>query len=311
MKLRAFIVGPFQWRIRDGKWRFQLRFKTLFGGATLMAPTDPNQSQKREMAMIAAGPVTELLFGLAALGLMLSARGRPYEPMWGLLAVIVTISAIGFVGNLIPVNPEGLYSDGARIYQLLKGGAWADFHRTMTIVASTTVTPLRPRDFDLETIKRAERAITRGLQGAVLRLVESDYHLDRGELDQASEAVTEAESICRQPGVTVPPEMRVGLVFRAAFLRRDALNARDWWNQVEKEKGVQKGSNYWLAKSALLAIEGQMEEAWSTWNKANELMIQLPNAGDYEFDRYRCQMLRQVIGSMRAGASAPVVTSVA
>ncbi len=310
MKLWGFIVGPFQWRVRDGRWRFQVSFKKFFGGATMLVPSDPNQSRAREIAMVAAGPLTGLFFGWIALDLLLHARGQNYEPIWGLLAVIVVLAFIAFLGNLIPVNPEGMYSDGAVIYQLLKGGAWADYHRVVMLSASSVVTSLRPRDFDLETIKRAEHVITHGLQGAVLRLVESDYHLDRSELQEATQSATEAETICLELGANVPPDLRVALVFRAAFLRRDAQSARDWWSQVEKEKGIHKGSNYWLAKSALFAIEGQTEEAWSAWNKANELMKQLPNAGDYEFDRYRCDLLRQAIGSMRTVANTPVGTSI-
>ncbi len=303
MKLRAFIVGPFQWRIRDGKWRFQFALKMLFGGATMLVPTDINQSRRREIAMIAAGPVTEFLFGLAALGLLLTARGRSYEPMWGLLAVVVTISAIGFVGNLIPVNPEGLYSDGARIYQLLKGGAWADYHRATTLAASSMVTSVRPRDYDIDALKRAQQLFTCGLQALLLRLLASSYYLDRGNLDEAAQAVTEAEVICRESGIDVPPELRIALVFRIAFLRRDAQSARSWWNQIEAAKGIHQGPDYWLAKSALLFSEGRGSEARDTWNKAYDLVRKLPTAGDYQFDRHRCELLRQAIDSASKEAS--------
>ena len=154
----------------------------------MLVPTDSNQPQRREIAVIAAGPITELLFGLAALGLLLTAQGRAYEVLWGFLSVVVTICMIGFVGNLIPLNPEGLYSDGAKIYQLLKGGAWANFHRVMTLAASSTVTPLRPRDYDIDAIKRAEQLFTQGIHGILLRLLSSSYYLDCGKLDEARRA---------------------------------------------------------------------------------------------------------------------------
>jgi hypothetical protein len=307
MKLRSFIVGPFQWRIRDGKWRFQFVLKGIFGGATGLVPTDPNQTRMRESLMIAAGPATELLFGLAALGLLLWARGTAYEPMWGLLAVIVTISILGFVGNLIPINPEGLYSDGARVYQLLKGGAWSDFHRATTLAASTTVTALRPRDYDIDVIKRAEQVFTRGQQAVLLRLLASSYYMDRGQLDEASQAVTDAETICRESEIDIPPEFRVALVFRIAFLRRDAECARSWWIPLESVKAIHKGSDYWLAKSALLLCERQMDEARNAWKNAHDLTRQLPAAGDYEFDRDRCELLRQAIDSTTAEAAHPAL----
>jgi hypothetical protein len=302
MKLSAFIVGPFQWRIREGRWIFQFTIKRLFtgGGATALVPTDPLQPQGREIAMIAAGPTAELLFGLAALWLLLAAYGQAYDSLWGLLAVIVTICMIGFAGNLIPVNPDGLYSDGARIYQLMKGGAWADLHRAMTLAASTTVTPLRPRDYDIETINRVAALVTRGMHAALLRLLASSYYLDCEKLDEASQAVTEAEMVCRDLG-EVPPELCVALVYRIAFLRRDTQSARYWWERAGTGKAVHKGADYWLANCALLLSEGSTDEARDSWNKADELVKQLPAAGDYEFDRYRCHLLGQAIDSPRWG----------
>jgi hypothetical protein len=94
MKLRAFVVGPFQWRVREGKWefRFILSGFLAIGGATAVAPTDPNRPLWRDICMVAAGPVgyshrarTFLGTGLAAARLLhhaLSAdRGRQPDPI--------------------------------------------------------------------------------------------------------------------------------------------------------------------------------------------------------------------------------------
>lgn len=311
MKLRAFVVGPFQWRLRDGKWRFQFVVKTLFGGVTELVPANPNLNPKRESLMVAAGPMTELFFGIAAFALLLSARGTAYEPMWGLLAVIVTLSTLGFIGNLIPMNPEGLYSDGARIYQLRKGGAWSDFHRATTLAESTIVTPLRPRDYDIEVIKRAGQFFTRGQQAVLLRLLASSYYLDRGDLEQASQSTAEAETISRELGINLPAELRIGLVFRIAMLLNDAGCASSFWAPLESMKAVYKGSDYWLAKSALLFSERKIDEARNAWRTAYDLVRELPTAGDCEFDRDRCELLRKAIESATVNAlKSPVIASV-
>ena len=41
MKLRAFVVGPFQWRIREGKWEFRFEPRQILAtsGATGIVPT--------------------------------------------------------------------------------------------------------------------------------------------------------------------------------------------------------------------------------------------------------------------------------
>jgi hypothetical protein len=84
MKLCAFIVGPFQWRLREGKWefRFILSGFLAIGGATAVAPTDPNRPLWRDISMVAAGPIVSLLSGLAALWFTLTAPGHPWQQDW-------------------------------------------------------------------------------------------------------------------------------------------------------------------------------------------------------------------------------------
>jgi hypothetical protein len=297
MKLRAFIVGPFQWRIRDGRWKFQFipaKFLSA-GGATALVPTNPHQSIAKYIWMIAAGPLANLFTGLIATFLAITAVGRPYELYWQILALISTLSMISFAVNLIPVRPEAHYSDGARIYQILRGGPWADLQRALSVAASTTVTPLRPKDYDIDAIQRAELSFTQGQQALVLRLLASSYFLDCGMMRQASDAVAEAERICQESSLDMPAEMCMAFVYRTAFLRRDAAGARKWWEQMESKKPTHLGADYWLAQSALFWIEGRKEEAREAWSKGNVLVQKLPAAGDYEFDRYRSALLHDCI----------------
>jgi hypothetical protein len=297
MKLRAFIVGPFQWRIRDGQWKFQFLLAKSFsaGGATALVPTDPQQSVASQICMIAAGPVVSLWTGLLALYLALMAKGQPYEQYWIYFAYFATIGLLGFATNLMPMRSEAHYSDGAQIYQLLKGGPLADLYRILNLVGSTIVTPLRPRDYDIDAIQRAELSFTQGMQALLLRLFASSYFLDHGMMRQASEAVAEAERIVQESALDLPAELCGALVYRTAFLRRDAAAARQWWERMEAKKPTHFGADYWLAQSALFWIEGRQIEARDAWEKANPLVQSLPAAGDYEFDRYRCALLHDCI----------------
>jgi len=297
MKLRAFIVGPFQWRIRDGRWMFQFLPAKLFsaGGATALVPTNPEQPTWSQICMIAAGPVVNLLTGLIALYAALTAKNQPYEQYWGFFAYFSTISLLTFGSNLLPIRSESHYSDGALIYQLLRGGPLADLYRVLNLVASTVVTPLRPRDYDIAAIKRAEESFTQGHRAFLLRLLASSYYLDSDEISQASDAVVQAERICRESALDLPAELCIALVYRTAYLRRDAADARQWWNRLEAKKPTHFGADYWLAESALFWIEDRIEEARKSWDKANLLAQKLPSAGDYEFDRYRCKLLHDCI----------------
>ena len=70
MRLRAFMAGPFEWRIREGKWTFKFNLAGLLtdAGATGVVPSTANQPRWHPLAMIAAGPAANLYTGLIAIG---------------------------------------------------------------------------------------------------------------------------------------------------------------------------------------------------------------------------------------------------
>jgi hypothetical protein len=297
MRLRAFLVGPFQWRIRDGVWKFQFHPTQLLsaGGATAIVPTNPDQSWWREVGMIAAGPLASLLSGLIALAIALSAKGSPLEQYWNLFAMVATFSLVGFAVNLLPFRPEALYSDGAQIYQLFRGGPWADLHRAFSVCGSTMVTSLRPRNYDIQAIRRASGTFKNGKQALLLRLFSIDYFIDCGMMHQACEALAEAESIYHESASDVSADLHAAFVFNTAFLRRDAVSARQWWERMEAKKPTHFAVDYWLAQSSLFWIENRLEKAREAWNKGNAMAQQRPVTGVYEYDRYRYSLLRQLL----------------
>ena len=301
MKLRAFIVGPFHWRIRDGKWKFEFHPARLlsFGGAAGAVPSNPEQPVWHRICVSAGGPLANLFGGLIATWIALAAKDRLYGQFWEVLTAFATFSLLGFAVNLIPfrfdAKNEAAYSDGAKIYQFLRGGPWADLHRVFSIAGSSAVTPLRPRDFDIETIQRTARVFTSGRQGLLLRLFASYYFLDRDMIPETCGALAEAESIYLESASDISAELHTDFVFGNALLRRDAARARQWWERMESKKPTHFGVDYWLAQSALRWIESRPLEAYEAWNKGNALAQQLPAAGIYEFDRYRCSLLRQVL----------------
>jgi len=290
MKLRAFIVGPFQWRIRDGRWKFQFQPAQLLaaGGAAGLAPTDPNQSKWCEVVMVAAGPLGSLLVAGFGMVVALAAPGSSYARAWEFFAFLATFGLISFVSNLMPVAPNSLYSDGARIYQLLFGGCWADLRRAFATASSASVTSTRPRDYDLAPIRRALVSFAQGRQALLLRLQAIAHFFDNGNFAQAAAELREAESICEASVPDVPAELCPAFVFHSAFLCHDAAAARRWWKLMESKKLAFRGVDYWLARSALLWIENRLDEADRAWEKASAIAEKLPSAGVYEYDRYRC-----------------------
>jgi hypothetical protein len=306
MKLRAFFVGPFQWWIREGKWEFQFKPTKILegGGATGLVPATSTPHRWRDLCVIAAGPLVTLVTGGGAMWITLKVRIDSPLQVQGVMALAGAWSLIGGVSNLLPFRITDSYSDGAQILQVLSNGPWGDFHRVVAVIGSSLVTPLRPRDYDIETIQRLAQSITQGVQALLLRLHASSYFIDQGRPSEAAQALKQAELVYDRSASTIPAELLTVFVFGNAYLLRDATKAREWWTRMEAKKPTRFNVDYWRAASALHWIEGNLREANEAWEKSNALAQQLPQAGAYEFDRYECALLRKAIDEVAtAGAS--------
>jgi len=163
------------------------------------------------------------------------------------------------------------------------------------VVGATLVTPLRPRDFDLDRILRTAQGITEGKPALLLRLYAYLCFLDRGKTSQANQALKDAESVYHRSVTDIPAELHTEFVFGSAYVGRDAAAAREWWTRMEAKKSTRINGDYWRAYSALLWIEGKIRESDDAWQKCDALARQLPEAGAYEFDRYCCALLRKAL----------------
>lgn len=311
MKLRAFVIGPFQWRIRDGRWtyRFVPAAFLSFGGSTGIISTNPNQSRWVEISMIAAGPLINLLSAILAALLTFSAKGHSWERFWEPLAFFALVNTVTFAVNLVPFRPEALYSDGARIFQFLSGGKWAELHRVFSIVLSSTVTPLRPRNYDIQAINGAAANFTAGREALMLRLFATSHYLDQNQLPEARACFAEAVSILDDGQINLSSDLLATFVFNTVYLERDAAAARRYWDLFESSSPTHLGVDYWLARSALHFIENNLLEARNAWDAGAALARKLPTAGAYEFDRDRYRLMRDLLSSPSTADPEPSFSS--
>jgi hypothetical protein len=311
MKLRAFVIGPFQWRIRDGRWtyRFVPAAFLSIGGSTGIISTNPNQSRWVEIAMIAAGPLINLLSALLAALLTLSAKGHSWERFWEPLAFFALVNTVTFAVNLVPFRPEALYSDGARIFQLLSGGPWAELHRVFSIVLSSTVTSLRPRTYEIQAINSAAANFTAGREALMLRLFATSHYLDQNQIPEARASFAEAVSILDDGQINLPSDLLATFVFNTVYLQRDAAAARRYWDLFESSSPTHFGVDYWLARSALHFIENNLLEARDAWNVGVALARKLPTAGACDFDRDRYRLMRELLDTKSTADPDPSLSS--
>jgi hypothetical protein len=308
MKLRAFVVGPFQWRVESGQWKFQFQLMAILqgGGATGIVAPSADFARRRFVWMFAAGPLANLVTGALALGIAFTAAAASPVQAGGLLALFGVFSLAGFAANLVPFKTKAKYSDGAKIYQLLSGGAWGDYHTAIAMAGSSVVSPLRPKGYDIAVIQRAVAGIRQGTEGLLLRLLAYQCYLDRNQLNDAEWALREAARVYEESASGVQAELLTVFVFGYACILRDAAEAHKWWGRMESKKPARFNVDYWRAKSALCWIEGNLDEANEAWAKAADAAMKLPHAGAYEFDRDLCGLLLYEIEASAAGQQLPL-----
>lgn len=297
MKLRALVVGPFQWHKSEGKWGFKFRPKEIFSadGATGIVPATPDLCRRDILYMVGAGPLVNFFAGIVSVWIVSRSQTNSSIQAGGLVALFGMWSLTLFIVNLIPFRIKDSYSDGATILQLILGGPIDEFRRIVAVVGSSLVSPLRPRDYDTDAIVRTQSVIKQGMRGILLRLYGYTAFLDQGKIYEAGEQLREAEAIYHRSRLDIPAELYTTFVFGYAYVLHDAMAARDWWMRMEANTLIRPNVDYWRAASALHWIEGDLKEANEAWEKGNALAGQLPKAGAYEFDRDCYSNLRNTL----------------
>jgi hypothetical protein len=297
MKLRAFLIGPFQFRVCEGRWKFEFHPTQLlaFSGAAGLASVDPDESRWNEVAVIAAGPWVNLLTGGVAAALAYSAANVVWWSLWEYFALYATVSLVAGVVNLLPLRPEGLYSDGARILQIFRGGPLYDYQRAVRTAQASSVSRVRPRDYDIAAIDRASLHFTTGEIGLLLQLWASEHYLDLGEVPEARGAFAKAEQIYNESAAEIQAGLHSCLVIGAAITRCDAAATRDWWQKMQNKKVENQDVNYWLAKCAFLWSVDDLGAAREAWSAGMQKLGTLPDVGGCNYDRDCYARMKEIL----------------
>lgn len=297
MKIIHVAIGPFEWSNSFGKKkiRMQAGFRYWLRGQTLVAPKDIQGFRKRKILQVAAGPFVSIATGLMATAFVMMSAGSAWEDSWGILSRFATISLALGVFNLVPFRIGGGYSDGAKLLQLISSGLWCRYHLLLGLTYASTVTPIRARDFDIDTIREAAGSVARGHDELFMHLCAYAYFVDRGEISSAESALITATKFCRESSVVVPTDWLSVFAFGDALVRRDPVAARTWWQEYERQKGTKMADESWTSYSALLWIEGRRDQAEEAWKKADQWARSLTDSGYAEGERNAVILLRHAM----------------
>jgi tetratricopeptide (TPR) repeat protein len=293
MKLRMFALGPLEWSRSKGKWKFELTLKkmALRDGAVGLLPAAPRTPRWHGALVAAAGPAANLISGAAALCVAITSNSASPLESHGFLALFGAMSLAMGISSLVPFRMGQYYSDGARCRQHLSNSPFSDFRRVLLSVAAVAETSMRPRDYDMEAIERAQRAFPAGMEGHYLKLYAFDCYFDQGKTAEAAKALTEAEAI--YDAGALKAETEVSFVMGYAGLAGDPVAARRWWQRLEARSTDRSDAGYWLAKCAMASAEGREEDASEALRQADAVIAAMQPTGSQAYDAAWSARLRE------------------
>ena len=132
------------------------------------------------------------------------------------------------------------------------------------------------------------------------------HYLDSGKTEQGIAAWRAAIEQDPEAAAKLKPDTAAEMAFYEGAVACDARRAREWWDRVESTGGSRQELDYWKGNTAVLLVEGKLDQASEAFRKADELAQKLPEVGAYEFDRWCVDVLRRRLNETDLGRLAEV-----
>lgn len=283
-----FVVGPLMIsRSRQGLEVSLNKSLSMYGGLAASYPTDTHNLQRRMLWMIIGGPGMSLLAGCIFIGLRLLLLPEAAHPdthsvlylyLWLELMVMGLASLfIGFI-TLFPGKTGGFLTDGARLRLLLKGGAEASREEALWLITTRSLSGVRPRHWDAETIQKAVALKDDSPFEYAVHMLAYYHALDMHHFADTHKHL----SRCLEMWDVLPPPIRPSLSMEAAYFeaacRHDAPAARAWLDATREGPFVDDAAKI-RGKAAVLIAEGHLDEARSLASCLDEALRQNVDEG--------------------------------
>ncbi|MET4076447.1 M50 family metallopeptidase [Hymenobacter sp. UYCo722] len=257
-------VGPFMWKMREGRLRFEWN-KNLntAGGMVLSTPTGDHDLRRRFMAFAAGGPLGSVVWAGLALGAY-ALLPTPASEVGRLLRVGLGasggISGLLAVLTLIPMHTGGFYSDGARVLNLWRDGAAGQFEVAVVSAMARSVNGVRPRELPRQLL---EAAATRPEELPFKLYVHYYLYLatlDAGQLEPAAHHLAEYRHRLAATPAALQGSGWLESAFFAAAYQHDLAAARTFMAQAKPSAHIE--ADVWpRAEAALARLAGDADRA--------------------------------------------------
>lgn len=293
MMLTGVIAGPLHFTQSNGKWnvKFERHLLGAVAAGVRMIPCSPNRNRGGKIFQIAAGPLASLLSGLVFLYWAATIPSSQPGILWDFCSWTGILSLNIFILNIIPLRSQAFYSDGAKIYQALTHSVLDDYYWILSFNNSIGVTANRPRDYDLDALRRVlDSEVGRPLR-VVFGLMESECLLERGLVEESADAVRKAQAAYEEQTETLTAGSICSFVFGHAILCADPGTARTWTERLEGSHGLDP-EDRWFCSAALACAEGRKDEAEGLLDKLDQFQIDRAPCGSRELNLLLVQHMR-------------------
>jgi hypothetical protein len=300
-----FIVGPLRVeRTADGFETGLNRSVALAGGLAAMVPRGLHDLRRRTVVMVAFGPMASLMVGAQFLVLYQVASPallRPDAAFPALLTAMV-IAATGILSllvgiiTLIPGRSGGFYSDGARLFRLLRADDAAEREMALVALTGMSMAGTRPRDWDRRLVEQCAGIRDGGpFEVGGLQLAFA-HALDSGDIDAARRNL---EAALHRVG-QLPRSARSSLLLAAAtfvaLYDGDAGRARDLLSHA-RDGVLAAPHRRRLAEAAVRLAEGDVAGARTAAGEVAPLSRRAVDRGGAALDEVlAARILRSVSG---------------
>jgi Zn-dependent protease len=174
-------LGPIRAIRLHGAWSFQFSWN-LFSGSVIAIPRSDSNWRARMLAVVAGGPISTFLAGLAA-ALLLLAFGISHSLLARFAGAFVQLNFFVFVLGLLPNAPAARLPNDARLFfSFLRNTPEANEILLYHLCTQLQIAGVRPRDYPERLIRKLAKARGRPEMCFVYANAIALWAADRGDV---------------------------------------------------------------------------------------------------------------------------------
>ena len=284
-EFRMITVGPFMLRNEatpSGKKQLRFRWNTrlnAMGGLALCLPKSDEKLRPNFIKFIAGGPLASLLLALLAGAIYwFFYRHTPAffaRSFWQFTALM---SGIIFLTTIMPMRSGGFFSDGARMLNLLRGGAKAEVDLAILTSTAAATSGVRPRDMNVAPLQKILDKDYQHPFIPYLHLYMYAYLMDWGKSSEAlvhlEKTVEEIDQIPAGYQATIWLEV----AFYKAYYQQDLPEAEAAFQQAKISAVIPKHLIY-KSEATIAWLKGDQKQALTKAQEALAALAQSMDAG--------------------------------